>query len=167
MDKIVSQSEHDHHGHSQDHSHRPQQIDGRSVGKRSVPQSIKRGLRRRCPACGEGQLFRAYLKVADHCPTCGEALHHHRADDAPPYFTIAILGHVLVAMILAVEMAYHPPVWVHEVIWLPLTVILALLLLPVVKGGLVALQWALLMHGFDPDFDEESEMPQPAEPAST
>jgi uncharacterized protein (DUF983 family) len=134
---------------------RPQQVDGRSLGERSVQQAIVRGLRRRCPACGTGSLYRSYLKVSDHCPTCGEALHHHRADDAPPYFTIAILGHIMVGLVLAVEMAYHPPVWVHEALWLPLTVILALILLPIVKGGLVGLQWGLLMHGFDPNHEEQ------------
>ena len=96
-------------------------------------------------------MFRRYLKVADTCPQCGEALHHQRADDAPPYFTIVIVGHVVVGLVLAVEMAYRPPLWVHAALWLPLTVILTLLVLPLVKGALVALQWALLMHGFDPD----------------
>ena len=88
--------------------------------------------------------------------SCGEALHHHRADDAPPYFTIVIVGHVIVGLLLAVEMAYRPPLWLHAALWLPLTVLLALLLLPVIKGTLVGLQWALLMHGFDPSFKEES-----------
>ena len=96
-----------------------------------------------------------YLKVADQCPSCGEELHHHRADDAPPYFTIVIVGHVVVSLALAVEMAYRPPLWLHAALWLPLTVMLALVLLPPIKGALVGLQWALLMHGFDPDAEEE------------
>jgi uncharacterized protein (DUF983 family) len=100
-------------------------------------------------------MFRRYLKVADQCPACGEALHHHRADDAPPYFTIVIVGHIVVGLLLAVEMTYRPPLWLHAVIWLPLTVLLALLLLPVIKGALVGLQWALLMHGFDHNAEEE------------
>jgi len=95
-------------------------------------------------------MFRRYLKVVDACPHCGEELHHHRADDAPPYFTIVIVGHIVVGLVLAVEMAYRPPLWVHAALWLPLTLILALTVLPIVKGALVALQWALLMHGFDP-----------------
>jgi uncharacterized protein (DUF983 family) len=133
-------------------SHLPEK---RSVGPRSVFNSILRGLSLRCPACGKGRLFRRYLKVADHCPSCSEALHHHRADDAPPYFTIAIVGHIVVGLLLAVEIAYRPPLWLHAAIWLPLTVILALLLLPPIKGALVGLQWALLMHGFDPEHKDE------------
>jgi uncharacterized protein (DUF983 family) len=127
----------------------------RSTGERSILLSLQRGARLTCPACGKGAMFHRYLKVADACPACGEALHHHRADDAPPYFTIVIVGHIVVALVLAVEMAYRPPLWVHEVIWLPLTVLLALLILPPVKGALVGLQWALLMHGFDPNAEEE------------
>jgi uncharacterized protein (DUF983 family) len=116
----------------------------------------------KCPACGSGAMFRRYLKVADHCARCGEALHHQRADDAPPYFTIVIVGHVVVSLVLAVEMAYRPPLWAHAALWLPLTVILTLLVLPVVKGALVALQWALLMHGFDPDAEDEFELARAA-----
>ncbi|MGH6734736.1 MAG: DUF983 domain-containing protein [Methyloceanibacter sp.] len=100
-------------------------------------------------------MFYRYLKVADHCPRCGEALHHHRADDAPPYFTIVIVGHVVVSLVLAVEMAFRPSLWLHAALWLPLTVILALVVLAPLKGTLVALQWALLMHGFDPEAKEE------------
>ena len=126
-----------------------------STGQRSVLSAMLRGAKLTCPNCGKGSMFRRYLKVADQCPSCGEELHHHRADDAPPYFTIVIVGHVVVSLLLAVEMAYHPPMWLHAALWLPLTVVLSRLLLPPIKGSLVGLQWALLMHGFDPDAKEE------------
>jgi uncharacterized protein (DUF983 family) len=125
------------------------------TGPRPVLGSLWRGLRLKCPACGKGRMFCRYLKVADECPACGEELHHHRADDAPPYFTIVIVGHVVVSLVLIVEIAYRPPLWLHAAIWLPLTIFLALLLLPPVKGALVALQWALRMHGFDPNHKED------------
>jgi uncharacterized protein (DUF983 family) len=108
-------------------------------------------------------MFRRYLKVSDACPHCGEELHHHRADDAPPYFTITIVGHVIVSLLLMVEMAYRPPLWLHAAIWLPLTVVMSLLLLPSIKGALVGLQWALLMHGFDPDAKDDLPAPFDAE----
>ena len=81
--------------------------------KRSIQDAMLRGWRQRCPACGEGTLFRAYLKVVDACPQCGEDLHHHRADDAPPYFTMVVVGHVVIAGVLLLEQAYAPPSWVH------------------------------------------------------
>ncbi|RXF74652.1 DUF983 domain-containing protein [Hansschlegelia zhihuaiae] len=121
---------------------------------RPILRSLTRGFFCRCPACGEGKLFRAYLKVSPVCAACGEELHHERADDAPPYVVITIVAHVVIGGLLAVEVAYQPPVWLHLAVWLPLTVILSLGLLPPVKGALVGLQWALRMHGFggdDPD----------------
>lgn len=120
---------------------------------RPIFRSMLRGAARRCPNCGEGRMFRAYLKVADACPACGEELHHQRADDAPPYVVITIVAHIVVGSLLAVEVAYQPPVWLHMAIWLPLTVILSLALLPPVKGALVGLQWALRMHGFGGEED--------------
>lgn len=131
------------------------QVEGRSTGPRPIWPSLLRGASLKCPACGVGALFRRYLKVAETCASCGESLHHHRADDAPAYFTIVIVGHVVVSLVLAVEMAFRPPMWLHAAMWLPLTVILALAALAPIKGTLVALQWALLMHGFDPDADRE------------
>ena len=122
---------------------------------RGVFNAMLRGARLRCPNCGEGRLFRRYLKVADHCPVCKEALHHHRADDAPPYFTIFIAGHLLVPLLIAFEVAFRPALWIHALIWVPVTLAVCLALLPVVKGAIVGLQWALYMHGFDPAADPE------------
>ncbi len=115
---------------------------------RPMWQSLRRGFMMRCPNCGEGKLFRAFLKVADTCPHCGEELFHHEADDAPPYFTILIVGHIVVPLMLAIELDYMPPIWVHVAIWPALTVGLSLFLLPRVKGAVVGLQWAARMHGF-------------------
>jgi uncharacterized protein (DUF983 family) len=115
---------------------------------RPVARAMRRGAELRCPACGRGPLFGAYLKVVHACGTCREEFHHHRADDAPPYFTIVLVGHIVVAGALALEQALAPPSWIHFVLWLPLTLALSLLLLPRIKGALVALQWANRMHGF-------------------
>lgn len=123
--------------------------------KRDTFQAMWRGFRGQCPSCGKGRLFARYLKVSDHCQACGEALHHHRADDAPPYFTIFIAGHLLVPMVLAFEQAFTPPLWLHAAIWGPVTVAMCLALLPLVKGTIVGLQWALYMHGFDPNAEDE------------
>lgn len=109
---------------------------------------LLRGLRGRCPACGEGRLFRAFAKVVEHCPHCGEALHHHRADDFPAYLTIVLVGHIVVPLTLYVEVAYAPSYWTHALIWGPVVLGLALGLLQPIKGAIVALQWLMGMHGF-------------------
>ena len=115
---------------------------------RDAMQASLRGARHTCPACGEGKLYSSFLKVADACPKCGEELHHHRADDAPPYFTMLIVGHIVVAGVLALAAAFEPELWVHALLWGPLLLIMSLLLLPRITGALVGLQWALRMHGF-------------------
>ena len=116
---------------------------------RDLTQGMLRGFRCRCPACGEGKLFRAFLKVDDICPACGEEMHHHRADDFPAYLVIVIVGHIVVPLVLAVETHIAPSYWIHLALWLPLTLGLSLSLLQPVKGAVVALQWYLGMHGFE------------------
>jgi uncharacterized protein (DUF983 family) len=124
---------------------------------RDLRLAMLRGFCNRCPRCGRGRLFRAFLKVADHCPVCGEALYHQRADDAPAYFVILIVGHIVVPLMLAVEFALHPAYWVHVALWLPLTLALALGLIQPIKGAIIGLQWANRMHGFDSRGHVESE----------
>jgi uncharacterized protein (DUF983 family) len=104
-------------------------------------------------------LFQSFLKVSEHCPVCEEALYHHRADDAPPYLVITIVGHIVVGAMLMVEKAYAPELWIHAALWVPLTILLSLLLLPPIKGALIGVQWALRMHGFDPTSPEALEKP--------
>jgi uncharacterized protein (DUF983 family) len=122
--------------------------------KRDVWQALKRGFRGRCPRCGEGKLFRAFLKVDNACSVCGQDFTPHRADDLPAYLVIVIVGHIVVPLALMIETNYSPPVALQLAIYLPLTFIASLALLQPVKGAVVAMQWALRMHGFDEDNPE-------------
>ena len=112
-------------------------------------RSMWRGFVGRCPHCGKGRLFGRYLKPVAACAVCGEDFTHQRADDAPPYFTMVIVGHLLVPVLLAVQLTTNLSVTQHLLIWLPLTGGLTIGLLQPVKGAIIALQWALRMHGFD------------------
>src|SRR4029077_13458895 len=112
-------------------------------------EAMKRGFFGRCPNCGEGRMFRAFLKVADQCPACGEELHHHRADDFPAYIVIVIVGHILVPLVLMVETEIAPPLWVGMTLWPAAAVALSLAPSQPVKGAIVGMQWALGMQGFD------------------
>jgi len=123
--------------------------DSTSAEKRDVWASMKRGFRGRCPRCGEGKLFRAFLKVDANCSVCNLDFTPHRADDLPAYLVIVIVGHLLVPIILWIETDYSPPVWLQLSIYLPFTLVASLLLLQPVKGAVVGMQWALRMHGFD------------------
>jgi uncharacterized protein (DUF983 family) len=127
-------------------------LDGNEGWKMSLnplKTDLWNGLRGRCPHCGQGRIFRAFLKVADNCNVCGEEFHHHRADDLPAYLVIVIVGHLVVPLILHVEMAYTPAYWIHAALWLPLTLALSLLLIQPIKGMVIALQWRVGMHGFE------------------
>ncbi|WDQ98549.1 DUF983 domain-containing protein [Devosia sp. J2-20] len=120
----------------------------KAIPQRSVGQAMWRGALCKCPHCGQGKMFRAYLKVADHCDTCGEQLDLHRADDFPPYIAIMIVGHLLVGIMLHMDMVWHVNPLTYLYTMIPLAVILPLALLPSIKGAIVGLQWANGMYGF-------------------
>lgn len=122
---------------------------------RPVMQAMRRGAANSCMACGKGRVFEGFLGIHHACGNCGEEFHHHRADDAPPYFTITIVGHIIIPGLLIVEMMWRPELWIHMAIWMPLTLFLSLALMRPIKGALVGLQWALYMHGFDPDAEDD------------
>ena len=127
--------------------------EGAAAPERDWKQAMKRGARCRCPNCNEGRMFRSFLKVAPACETCGERLDGHRADDMPPYITIMIVGHIIVAANLFFERTTEWPMWWHMVLWPTLTILMTLAIMQPVKGALIAYQWALRMHGFDPQGD--------------
>lgn len=115
---------------------------------RAAWPAIRRGFACRCPNCGEGRLFGCFLKVMPHCDRCGVELHHHRADDFPPYLTIFVVGHIVVPAMTIASTETDWPDWVHMAIWPALTLILSLLLIQPLKGAVVGFQWAKRMHGF-------------------
>ena len=100
--------------------------DTAATEKRDVWTALKRGFRGRCPRCGEGKLFRAFLKVDDHCSVCGLDFTPHRADDLPAYLVIVIVGHIVVPLALMIETNYSPPVALQLAIYLPLTLFASL-----------------------------------------
>jgi uncharacterized protein (DUF983 family) len=118
---------------------------------RPLGPALRLGWAGRCPACGQGRLMPAYLRVAEECPACGEALHHHRADDGPAYLTILIVGKAVMAIYLAVYLTFAPSPLVMIALCWSLALVLALWLLPRIKGAMVALQWSRRMHGFERD----------------
>lgn len=111
--------------------------------ERNVWVGLKRGLSGLCPACGRSKLFSAYLKVVPACAGCQHPLVNYKADDGPAYFTILIIGHLLIAPMLFLEAVRTWPEEVLAGIAVPSIVVLALLLLPRVKGAFVGVQWAV------------------------
>lgn len=135
-------------------SHRPKRA------ARSTWTAIKRGALGKCPNCGEGKLFASFLQTVRQCEYCGEEIHHHRADDLPAYLVVVILGHVVVGAFMAVESTSTLSTWQHLAIWIPLTILSALVLIRPTKGAVVGLQWALYMHGFGGEDDQIEAHPE-------
>jgi uncharacterized protein (DUF983 family) len=106
-----------------------------------TPLPIARGLRGRCPRCGEGKLFQGFLKLRDKCDRCGLDYSFADAGDGPAVFVILIGGGIVVFAALLTEVVYQPPYWLHAALWLPLILIVTLISLRVIKGLLIALQY--------------------------
>ena len=109
-------------------------------GKPSV-SPIAVGIRGRCPRCGEGPLFNGFLSVAERCEVCDLDYGFADSGDGPAIFIMLIVGFIVVAAALVVEVVYQPANWIHALLWGPLALILCLGLLRPFKGVLLALQY--------------------------
>jgi len=107
----------------------------------SRPNPLLAGAAARCPHCGEGHLFEGFLKVAPRCEACGYDLAKADSGDGPAVFVILIAGFIVAFAALITEIAVHPPVWLHLVLWLPATLIICLVLLRPMKGLMLAAQF--------------------------
>ena len=99
------------------------------------------GLAGRCPRCGEGPLFSGFVSVAPSCEACGLDYGFADAGDGPAVFVTLFAGLVVLGAALWTEIEFQPPIWVHMVIFLPLTLIVCLGMLRPLKGLLIALQY--------------------------
>lgn len=113
--------------------------------------ALGRGFLGRCPSCGKSKIFNGFLKVVAECAHCAAPLGLARADDAPPYFTILVTGHIVVPLMFTVDRMSEPPLWLMSAIFLPLTCVLALGLLRPIKGATVGLMLNLNMLKSDTD----------------
>ena len=104
---------------------------------------VTTGLAGRCPRCGNGKLFSAFLTVAPACDVCGLSYEFADAGDGPAFFVSMIAGAVIAGLALLVEVAYEPPIWVYVVIFLPLTLLLCIAPLRPLKGVLIAQQYRM------------------------
>ena len=103
--------------------------------------AIVTGLLCRCPRCGQGKLFKGYLKVAESCTVCGLDLKFADSGDGPAIFVIFLVSPIIIILALIVGAVFNPPPYVHLMLWIPATIVLSLALLPPFKGVLVTLQY--------------------------
>ena len=121
------------------------------MAARGVLSAVFRGACARCPNCGRGRLFRAYLKPVDTCAECQERLDHIRADDGPAWLTILVVGHIVVGLALSLEMNAPQPVAVSVILFVSLALGLIAWFLPRAKGMFVGAIWAMDATGIDLD----------------
>lgn len=110
------------------------------------PSPFLAGLRGRCPRCGEGRLFSGYLKIAETCEACGLDFQGEDAGDGPAVFIMFAVGFIVVPLALVAEVAFGPPLWLHMVLWIPVSLALILIMLPPFKATLYALQHKHAAH---------------------
>ena len=103
--------------------------------------AVMRGLRGRCPHCGEGRLFGGFLSLRPKCESCGLDYRFADSGDGPAVFVILGAGFVVVFAALVVEVLYRPPFWLHAALWLPFILLTTLAPLRAVKGLLISLQY--------------------------
>jgi uncharacterized protein (DUF983 family) len=103
-----------------------------------APSAAMRG---RCPRCGEGKLFDGFLALKPQCQACKLDYAFADAGDGPAVFVILFAGFLVVGLILWTEVNYEPPIWLHLVIFLPLTLVVTLGMLRPLKGLLIGLQY--------------------------
>jgi uncharacterized protein (DUF983 family) len=120
----------------------------RSDAKPSGPgmgRALLRGITGRCPNCGQAKLFTGWLRQVEVCPHCAAPLGSIRADDAPPYFVIFIVGHLVIGTQVLLDGITQLSLWTEAAIFLPITLVLSLALLRPAKGATVGLMWQLGM----------------------
>lgn len=109
---------------------------------RSPPSAFATGLRCMCPRCGRGRLFKGFLKVRPECEACHLDFAFIDSGDGPAFFVMSIVGVVVVGLAMWVEFTFEPPIWLHMLLWLPLTFVLSLAMVRPAKGLMIAVQFA-------------------------
>lgn len=119
--------------------------------RRSFPLSLARGLRGRCPHCGVGRMFYRYLKVEPVCQTCGHDLDRYPSDDGPAYFTVLLVGHLVIVpfLIIFARVIWKAPIWILVPGALAGVGAITLIALPIIKGAVVGALYALDINRAD------------------
>lgn len=111
------------------------------VSAEPIAEPLKAAIRGRCPRCGQGALFQGFLKVRPACEACGLDFSRIHTGDGPASFIMQIAGFIVGFSALFVEIRFHPPMWVHLIVWLPLVVALSLALMRPGRGLMIGLQY--------------------------
>jgi uncharacterized protein (DUF983 family) len=109
--------------------------------------ALRRGCTGFCPACGQGRVFAGFLRVNPLCGHCAAPLGEIRADDAPPYFTVFIVAHLVIGMLVLCERTLTLSIAAEMMLFLPATLLATLALMRPVKGATIGVMWKLGLAG--------------------
>ena len=123
---------------------------------------MRRGLAGKCPNCGEGRLYLGYLKVLSPCTVCGNDNLQYPSDDAAPYFTILLIGHLVVAPFLFLSFVHTAPLWIVIGTTIPAILVITLVALPYIKGAVIGAMWSMDFTRKSTVFVAESAEPENA-----
>jgi len=117
--------------------------------KTEIPLGLaaRRGLLGLCPNCGKTKLFANYLKQVEACSNCGAEFGRIRADDAAPWGTIIVVGHIFMPLMFFISLDAFMPFWAGVTLWAALFAGLSMALLPRSKGLFIALLWSTRAPG--------------------
>lgn len=132
----------------------------------TLSQALLRGAKCECPRCGKAHLFGKFLKPVAHCPACHQDWTLHQADDFPPYISIFVTGHLLAPVLITIGSLTAISMGMQITLAMALAGVIMLAVMQPAKGGVIALQWWIGMHGFSPSGRDESQAPPKGEPGS-
>jgi uncharacterized protein (DUF983 family) len=111
-----------------------------------APTPVRTALQGLCPRCGSKTLFQGLASFAPKCRVCGLGYAGFNVGDGPAAFLILLVGALITALAITVELGLNPPFWVHVILWVPLTALAVIGSLRIAKGLLLALEYRHRAH---------------------
>jgi uncharacterized protein (DUF983 family) len=128
---------------------------------------LRRGLRRRCPVCGQNKLFRRWIVMLDDCPRCGLTFQRVPGQWLGSWFLNICLAQVLVLGIVlggAIAAYPDPPLLLLGLAGLAVTLLFPIWFFPYSRMIWVAIDLAMRPleweEGVDPQWEQATDAAQ-------
>ncbi|MEO9599736.1 DUF983 domain-containing protein [Parasphingorhabdus sp.] len=123
--------------------------------KKGQPDVLPAALFGLCPECGQKTLFSHLSQFSEKCAGCGLDYSRYNVGDGPAAFLTLIVGALILGLALTVELSFNPPMWVHVMLWFPLTIVAVVGSLRLCKAILLILEHRNQAH--EGSIDESSD----------
>ena len=114
---------------------------GASPADSAAPDAVQQAMKGLCPRCGAPTLFSGTIKFADRCSSCDLDFSSFNVGDGPAAFLTLGLGTLVTILALVVDALFRPPLWVHVLLWVPITIAMIVGSLRVAKAALIAAEY--------------------------